>query len=135
MAALVLTDPQFSIATVDLTDWVKSLRITYQADAPEITASGDDPREYLGGLKNWSMEVELNQDRDASAVDATMFDIVGTVVAVTAKATDAATSATNPEYQGDVVVTSYQPIGGSIGEVETTPITLQGTGTLTRAVA
>lgn len=132
MAEIVLKDPQFTIGGTDLSDYVKSLTITYEAEAKEKTASGDDPREYLPGLKNWTMELELNQDRDASKVDATMFSLVGTTAAVTAKAVDASTASTNPSYEGSAVVTSYQPIGGQIGEVETTPISLQGTGTLSR---
>lgn len=137
MAEIVLTDPQCTINSVNLTAYVKSVTITYEAETPEKTASGDNPREYLPGLQNWTADVEFNQDYTAGTVDATLFAIItgGAAVAIALKADDAATGPNNPEYQGSVILTSYTPIGGSIGEVLTTPTSLQGSGTLTRAVA
>lgn len=134
MAELVFLTPQVLINAVDLSDHLLSATLTYTADAPEFTASGDGTREYLGGLKAWSVSLEFNQDYAASNVDGTMFSIVGTVVAFTLKPTSGAISTTNPEYQGNVVVTSYQPVGGSVGDAMTAPVSLQGTGALTRDV-
>jgi hypothetical protein len=133
MAELVFLTPQVLLNAVDLSDHLKSATLTYTADSPEFTASGDGTREYLGGLKQWSVSLEFNQDYAASTVDITLFSIVGTVVALELKADDAATDVTNPSFEGNVVVTSYQPLGGSIGEAVMAPVSLQGSGTLTRA--
>jgi hypothetical protein len=134
MAEFVFLTPQVLINSVDLSDHLKSATLTYTADSPEFTASGDGTREYLGGLKAWSVSLEFNQDYAAGEVDITMFSLVGTVTAFELKADDATTTTTNPSYEGNVVVTSYQPIGGSIGDAVMAPVSLQGSGTLTRAV-
>jgi len=133
MAEFVFLTPQVLINSVDLSDHLKSATLTYTGDAQEITASGDGTREYLGGLKAWSVSLELNQDYAADEVDITLFSLVGTVTAFELKADDATTTTTNPSYEGNVVVTSYQPIGGSIGDAVMAPVSLQGSGTLTRA--
>jgi hypothetical protein len=134
MSELVFLTPTVSLAAQNLTDNLKSATLTYDADAKEFTASGDGTREYLPGLKQWSVSLEFNQDYAANDVDEELFPIVGTEVAFALKPTSAAISATNPEYQGQVIVTSYQPLGGSIGEVVMAPVSLQGTGVLTRDV-
>lgn len=135
MAEIVLKTPQFTINAVDLSAYVKQVTVKYDAEAKDKTASGDDPREFLGGLKNWTMDLTLNQDYAAGTVDATLFSIVGSTVAVAARATSAAKSATNPSFEGNVILTSYTPLGGSVGEVLEAPITLQGSGTLSRVTA
>jgi len=134
MAELVFLTPQVLINAQDLSDHIRSATLTYDADAPEITASGDGTRTYLGGLLGWSVSMEFNQDYAADEVDDELFPIVGTVVAFELKADDAATSGTNPSYEGNVILTSYQPIGGNIGDAQTAPVSLQGSGTLSREV-
>jgi len=136
MAEIVLLDPEVTLNAVTLTSYVKSATINYEAEAPETTASGDNPRTYLPGLQNWSVDLELNQDYADGTVDETLFGIItgGAAVAVALKADDAAISVNNPEYQGSVILTSYSPVSGSIGDVVTTPVSLQGSGTLTRDV-
>jgi hypothetical protein len=135
MAELVFLSPQVLLNAVDLSDHLKAATLTYDGDAQEITASGDGTRTYLGGLKGWSVSLDFNQDYAAGEVDATLFGIVATVVAVELRATSAAISATNPSFEGNVVVTSYQPLGGSIGGAVAAPVSLQGSGTLTRATS
>ena len=135
MAELVFLTPQVTLNAVSLTDQLKSATLTYDGDAQEITASGDGTRTYLGGLRQWSVSLDFNQDYAAGEVDATLFGIVGTVVVLNLRATSAAVSATNPSFNGNVVVTSYQPIGGSIGDAVSAPVSLQGSGTLTRATS
>jgi len=135
MAELVLTDASVTINSVDLSDHVKSVTINYSAETQEKTAMGDTTKTKLGGLLDWTLEVEFNQDYAAANVDATMFPIVGTSVPVSVKPTSGVVSATNPNYNGNAILESYSPLGGSIGEVLTTSVTLSGNGTLTRSVA
>lgn len=135
MAKIVLLSPQVSINSVDLSDHVSSVTISYEGDAQEVTASGDGTRTYLGGLKQWSADVEFRQDYAAGEVDATLFSLVGTVVGFKARADAAAVSPTNPSFEGNVVVTSYQPLGGSVGDAVNAPVSLQGSGALSRVTA
>lgn len=97
---------------------------------------GDTTRNKLPGLKNWTVDVEFAQDFAAASVDATLFPLVGAAAfPISIKPTSAAVSATNPNFSGSALLATYSPIGGAVGDVATTTITLEGTGLLTRAVA
>lgn len=140
MTTLVFDDASLVINSVDLSDHVKSVTLNYEAESLDDTAMGDDTKSSKGGLKNWGMSVEFHQDYAASSVDATIFPIVGSTVAVVLKPTSAAVSATNPSYSGNGMITTYQPVGGSVGELSAAPIEIvpskgSGTSTLTRATS
>ena len=135
MAEFVFTNPYLTINAVDLADHVRSASLSYSAEMRDITAGGDDTRNRLGGLKDWSMEIDFNQDFAAGKVDATLFGLVGTTFTVALRATNAAKSATNPEFTGTGILETYPPIGGAVGDEATVSITIQAAGTLSRATS
>ena len=93
-------------------------------------------KQRIAGLKDWSVDVELNQDFAAASVDATLFPLVGAAAfAIEIRPDAGAVSATNPKFTGNALLESYPPISGSVGELATVSITLQGDGDLTRATA
>lgn len=135
MAEFVFTDASVVINAVDLSDHVRQVTLNYSAELQDDTAMGDDTRSRIGGLKDWSMELEFNQDFAAAEVDVTLFPLVGSTFTVTLKPTSAAVSATNPSYSGTGILESYPPLGGSVGDLATTSVTIQAAGTLTRATS
>lgn len=135
MAKFVLTDASIVINAVDLSDHVESLTINYEAEAQDCTSMGDTTRAFLGGLKNWSMDVTFRQDYAASEVDVTLFGIVGSQITVTAKPTSAAVSTTNPSYSGTALLTTYTPIGNAVGDLAAAPVSFVSAGALTRATS
>lgn len=135
MASFAFTDARVLVNAVNLSAFVRSVTLNVEAEDLEDTAMGDTFRSRIGGLKDWSLDIEFNQDFAASAVDVTIFALLGTVVAVTVRPTTAAISATNPEYSGNVLVNEYNPLDGSVGDLATTSVSWPGSGTLTRAVA
>ena len=135
MAKFVLTDASLVINSVDLSDHVTSVTLNYEAELGDDTTMGDDTRTNLGGLKNWSIDVEFTQNYASGKVDATLWGIVGTSVAIVLKPTSGAVSATNPSYSGNGVIGSYSPIGNSVGDVAMAPVTIAPAGTLTRATS
>lgn len=135
MATLVLTDAFVDIDGTDLSSAVRSVTVNYSAELQDETAMGDDTRVRLGGLKDWSMDIEFNQDFAAASVDATLFPLVGTTFTVEVRPTSAARSATNPGYTGTGILESYPPLGNSVGDVATASVTIQSAGTLSRATA
>jgi len=136
MGKFVLNDAYVSINGVDLSDHVRSVTLNYSAAEIDVTCMGDGSINRIAGLKDWSAEIEFAQDFAASEVDATLFSLVGAAsFPVAIRPTSAAVSATNPEFQGNAILTSYPPISGAVGELATTTITLMGDGDLTRATA
>lgn len=135
MAKIAFTNASLTVNGVDLSDHVQSVNLNYSAEELDSTAMGDDTRINLGGLKNWSFDVTFYQDYAASKVDATLFGIVGTQVVVILIPVNATVTATNPSYTGTALVSSYNPLGNSVGDFAVTPVTFNSAGTLARATS
>lgn len=135
MAELIFENAFLSIGGVDLSDHIRQLTLNYQAELQDITAMGDNSRERLGGLKDWSLEAEFNQDFAAAKVDATLFALVGTSVAIVIRPDTGVVAATNPEYTGNAILESYPPLSGAVGDAATAAAGFQGNGDLARATS
>ena len=136
MAAFVFTDASVVINAVDLSDHVKSVTVDYSAASEDDTVMGDDTKSSIAGLKEWSMSVEFAQDHAANNVDATLFPLIGAAAfTVTVRPTSAAVSATNPNFTGLCILSSYPPMGGSVGDFATTTAEFASAGTLSRATS
>lgn len=135
MASFAFTNAFVSVNAVDLSTFTRSVTINTEAEDLEDTAMGDTYRSRIGGLKDWSVDIEWNQDFAASAVDVTVFALLGTVVTVIVKPVNAANSVTNPQYSGSVLVSEYNPLDGSVGDLATTSVSWPGAGTLSRATS
>lgn len=134
MAAFTMLDCVFTLNAVNLSTFATSLSIEVEVDDQETTAFGGNGwRSKIGGLKEYTISVDFFQDFGASAVDATVWPLLGTTVAWNAKATSSATSATNPQYSGTVLVSEYSPLDGDVGDVSTTSVSWPGTGSLVRS--
>jgi hypothetical protein len=135
----VLTDALVSLNGVDLSDHVKSVTITGESDEIDTTAMGTSgSREFLAGLKTWSAQVEFQQDHAAGEVDATLFPLWanGTVFACIFRPDNSdGVGATNPNFTGNAILTSYNPIAGSVGEYSQVTVPIRGTGALSRATS
>ena len=135
MASFVLNDASVTINSVDLSDHVQSVTINYGAEMQDETAMSDDTRINKGGLKTWSMDIQFKQDHAASEVDATLFSLVGTTFTVAVRPTSSAVGSTNPSFTGTGCLESYNPVGGSVGDLATTSVTIQSAGTLSRSTS
>lgn len=135
MAAEILTNAKIQIDTYDLGNLCTSCEITYEAETRETTGFGDGARTYAIGFKNWTVTLNSFDDFSDNALNELLFGWVGTTQAFKARKADTTIGATNPEFQGNVLITSARVFNASVGEVAGGSITLQGTGTLTRAVS
>lgn len=133
MANVVLTNAFVSLNSVNLSAFVRSVTLSYSAELQDDTAMGDTARSRIGGLKDWSIQIEFFQDYAASAPDVTLFSLVGTTFAVEIRHSAASVGATNPKYTGTGILESYQPVGGAVGENLMAPVVIQGVGALSRA--
>ena len=135
MPVFTFTDAVVIInTTVDLSDHVKAVTLNYASELQDDTVMGDDTRSRLGGLLDWSMDIEFAQDFDSAKVDATLFPLVGTTFIVKLVATTATVSSTNPRYTGTGILESYPPLSGAVGDLAVTAITIQSAGTLAREI-
>jgi hypothetical protein len=136
MASFVFTNGFVLINTVDLSNHVKSVKLNYKAETPDNTAMSLSSKTQLPGLKEWDVEVELNQDFVPASVDATLFPLVGAAAfAVEFRGDAGGRTTSNPAFTGNALLESYPPLGNKVGEVAMTTIKLSGTGTLSRQTA
>lgn len=124
---------------VDLSDHVISATLTVNGEVIDNTAmaSGTTSRAFLGGLLNWQLEVELQQDYASAKVDATLFPRIGggTYNTVEYRPVAGSRSATNPGYTGEAILESYPVISNTVGELAKTRVVFRGNGALSRSTA
>lgn len=135
MSTFMLNNASVTINSVDLSSYVTSITLSQSADNLEDTAMGDTSRSYIGGLKSGSVDIEFNADFAASKTEATIFPLVGTSTAVVVKPVDASVSATNPSFTFNAIVTEWDTLNGSVGEIATHSISWPITGAITKATS
>ncbi len=135
MATFVFKNGYVMVNNVDLSDHVRSVSLSYSAAEVEDNNMGDSTQQRLAGLKDWSLSVEFSQDYASGKVDATLFDLVGAApFAVHVKPVNTTISATNPDFTGNVILTEYPILDGSVGDLATTSVNFVAAGDLTRDV-
>jgi hypothetical protein len=92
--------------------------------------------EVIGGLKSGQVSLDFHSDYGVGAVS-TLFQplvgTIGTVVLVTANGT--AASANTPAYTATVLINSFTPVSGAVGDLSTFSVTFPTTGAVTYATA
>jgi hypothetical protein len=145
MARLVLTNVEVNIAGVDLSNHIASVTLGSTYDVIETTAfagvsgaAGNVPnaaKTRTAGLVDNSVTLEFHQDFAASSVEATIYPLLGTEVAVVVQpVASASVSADNPSYTFQAVVSEWTPLNGAVGELATASVTWPITGAITKAV-
>lgn len=134
MGVFALTGQVVTLNAQDISAWCKSATLT--VDAAQLDTSdfaSDGWVEMIGGLKSGQLALELMDDVSVGEIDSDIWSILGTVVAFTLKPTSAAISTSNPEYQGNVLVTGWT-IGGAVGDLASKSLTFPLSGAITRDV-
>jgi hypothetical protein len=139
MARLVLTNVEVTIGAVDLSNHIASVTLGSTYDVLETTAfaGGNVPaaaKTRIAGLVDNSVTFEFHQDFAAASVEATIYPLLGTVVACTVKPVDAAVAADNPEYQFNALVSEWTPLNGAVGELATASVTWPISGPVVKDV-
>jgi len=136
MARIVLTNAYITINGVNLSDHIASVTLTTNTDVVETTAFGSTARTRISGLFDNSVALEFHQDYAASSVEATIYPLVGAApTAVVVKPNGATTSATNPAYSFNALVSEWTPLNGAVGELATASVTWTIDGAISKAVA
>lgn len=127
MAELVLFNVKQYVAGLDFSGSYNMHSLVIDAEAKDKTAFGDNPREYLGGLKLAGSEHDGFWD---SPVDADLFAAIGAAArAVTITPGDGLDG--DRAFFFESLATEYSP-GGQVGEVYAFSNSNQPTGVVTR---
>lgn len=127
------------VNSVDLSNHVRQIRVSQNAEDLDATAMGAVSRTHVPGLRDDRIETTLFQDHASGSVDATLSALVGngTGVTVTVKPTSAAVSTTNPKYEGTMILLDYQPADvevGNLSQIQAVFVPAQGSS-ITRSTA
>lgn len=121
----------------DISAFCEEVSLSRDIETAEVTTFGDDAKEYITGLSDATISLSGKFDSGtASAVDPILSGILGSASTVSwaYRVNSASTSATNPEYQGEGILTSYE-VSGTVGDAVTFSAEIQCTGAITRATA
>ena len=135
MAAFMLYNASVTINSVDLSDHVTSITFSENAAELETTSMGDSNVIRIGGLLDGNIDLEFNQDMQASETQATIRALVGTVTTVVVKSDASAVSAANPSWTFSALVTEWPSVNGTVGELATASISWPLTGAVVQAVS
>lgn len=137
MAKYVVTGNKVTINGVDLSSSIAraELAITVaDVDATDFGSGGYT--EVQGGLKSGSVSIDFHQDYAAASVEATIFPLIGSLAtAVIIAGNGTAASATTPAYTATVLVNSWNPVSGSVGDLSTVSVTWPTSGPVSKATA
>lgn len=124
MATVVLTDASVVVNAVDLSDHVQQVAVSLSRETQDDSAMGNTARSNSAGLKAAGLSISFLQDFAASEVDATLWTLydAGTEHTVVVKERSAVVGATNPTYTLTGFISSYTPIGGSVGGQHVAPV-------------
>jgi hypothetical protein len=135
LAKFYAQDYKVTIGTTVLSTSIASVTLDITTDEVETTAFGSTYRTRIGGLKDASVSLDFHQDFGAGSIDALLFPLMGSTVAVKIAPTSGTVTATNPEYRFDALVTQYQPFAGAVGDLATLSVSWPVSGEVVRGTA
>ncbi|UUV34379.1 phage tail tube protein [Amycolatopsis roodepoortensis] len=136
MGKFVLLAGSVKLAGNDLSNYGSSAELSLESEAEDATTFGSGGwQEFLAGLKSGSLKVKFKQDMANGALDSIMWPLFGTVATFEVKATQAAVSASNPAYSGNVLISQHTPLSGEVGKIVEADLEFQTSGAVARVTA
>jgi len=121
----------------DISAYCDDVSLSRDIETAETTSFGDDAKEYIIGLTDASISVSGKFDAaGASTVDSVLSGILGQEASVSFEYVPGGGTigASNPGYQGECYLTSYE-VSGSVGDVTSFSASFQVSGAITRATS
>jgi hypothetical protein len=136
MARLVLTNVQVEFVvgptTYDLSDHIASISLSTVHDIIDTTQFGDISKRRIAGLGDNSVTFEFHQDFQAGSVESIIYHLLGTAVLCNVKPVNGLTTASNPEYSFQVLISEWTPLNGAVGDISTATVQWPISGDITK---
>lgn len=92
--------------------------------------------EVIGGLKSGQVSLDFHSDYGVGAVSRIFQPLVGTIgTVVLIAANGTAASQATPAYTATVLINSFTPVSGAVGDLSTFSVTFPTTGEVSYATA
>ena len=137
MSKFVVTGTQVSFNGSDISSNCARAELVINAAEVDTTDFGSNGwTEVIGGLKSGTVTLDFHSDFGSGAVSELFEGLIGTIGTVTLIAANGtAASATTPQYTAEVLVNSFTPISGAVGDLSTFSVSLPTTGEVSYATA
>lgn len=137
MAKFVVTANTVTLNGGTVSPSVARAELVLSSAEVDVTDFGSNGwTEVIGGLKSGTVSLDFHSDFGVGAVSALFQDLVGTIGTVTMIAGNGtAPSATTPRYTATVLINSFTPVSGAVGDLSTFSVSFPTTGAVTYATA
>jgi hypothetical protein len=137
MAKFVVTANTVTLNGGTVSPSVARAELVLNSAEVDVTDFGSNGwTEVIGGLKSGTVSLDFHSDFGVGAVSALFQDLVGTIGTVTMIAGNGtAPSATTPRYTATVLINSFTPVSGAVGDLSTFSVSFPTTGAVTYATA
>ena len=137
MAKFVVTGTKVTFNGTDISSSCARAELVINAAEVDVTDFGSEGwTEVIGGLKSGQVSLDFHSDFGAGAISTLLADKVGTIGTVTIIAANGtAASATTPLYTANVLVNSFTPVAGAVGDLSTFSVTFPTSGAVSFATA
>lgn len=137
MAKFVVTGTKVTFNGTDISSSCARAELVINAAEVDVTDFGSAGwTEVIGGLKSGQVSLDFHSDFGVGAISTLLADKVGTIGTVTLVAANGtAASATTPLYTATVLVNSFTPVSGAVGDLSTFSVTFPTSGAVSYATA
>ncbi len=133
MPRIVLTNASVTFASSDISSYVSSITLSTSLDVVDTTSFGNTARTRVAGLADNQVTIEFFQDFASGALESIVYPTIGTSAAMIVKPVAGTTTATNPQYAFNALVSEWQPLSGAVGELATASVTWPISGAITKS--
>lgn len=131
----IIKDAFVSWGGTDLSSFVRSVALPYEAEETDDTAMGQNTRTQAGGLFVWTATVEFFAGEAAGEPNAVLFPDVGSRKTLIIRRDSAATASDNPDYTGTALLRQLNPVEGEVGDQQMLSAEFSAGGDLSRATS
>ena len=137
MAKFVVTGTKVTVNGTDVSSSCARAELVVNAAEVATTDFGSGGwTEVIGGLKSGTVSLDFHSDFGVGAISTLFQPLVGTIGTVTIVAANGtAASSTTPLYTANVLINSFTPISGAVGDLATFSVSFPTSGAVSYATA
>ena len=137
MAKFVVTGTKVTVNGTDVSSSCARAELVINAAEVDVTDFGSNGwTEVIGGLKSGTVSLDFHSDFGVGAISTLFQPLVGSIGTVTIIAANGtAASATTPLYTANVLINSFTPVSGAVGDLSTFSVSFPTSGAVAYATA
>jgi len=137
LAKFVVTGTKVTVNGTDVSSSCARAELVVNAAEVDVTDFGSGGwTEVIGGLKSGTVSLDFHSDFGVGAISTLFQPLVGTIGTVTIVAANGtAASSTTPLYTANVLINSFTPVSGAVGDLSTFSVSFPTSGAVTYATA